>query len=59
MVDTKVFFMYTDLRVTEQGRIFIQSAQENQRVQQIGTPEERRLAENNLIASFDKLVKLR
>lgn len=58
VVDTKVFFMYTDLRVTEQGRIFIQSARDNQRIQQIGTPEEREISEKLLISNFDKLVKL-
>ena len=56
--ELKAFFVYTDFRTSKQGNEFYQAAINNQRAQQEGTDEEKRLAEEDLIKSFNSLVKL-
>lgn len=53
-----VFFIYTDVRVNQQGNDFIKAAYQNQLVQKTGTPEEKQNAENNLFDAFAAFASL-
>jgi hypothetical protein len=53
-----IFFSYIDLRVDAQGRKFATAALENRKAQLSGTPEEKKIAEENLIKSFRNLAIL-
>jgi hypothetical protein len=52
------FFVYIDMRVTSQGRAFQRAALQNYKVQQTGTEEEKKNAEEELIRRFRNLVIL-
>lgn len=52
------FMLYTDFRVSRQGREFSEAAMNNWEVQKNGTAEEKEKAEKLLIDSFRKFVKL-
>lgn len=56
--ETGAFFLYTNFRVDAQGRAFMDAAVENHKVQMLGTPEEKKRAEENLKDAFRKLVRL-
>ena len=52
------FFLYTDMRVTQQGRAYEAAAVANKIAQQSGTPAQKKLAEENLIKCLRDLVRL-
>lgn len=52
-----IFFLYTDFRVTAQGRDFEAYALANLNVRKNGTPEEIKNAEINLINAFRNFAK--
>jgi len=54
-----IFFWYIDTRATKQGRDFVGAALVNQQVQQHGTDEEKKNAENHLRETFYNLASLR
>lgn len=53
-----VFMLYTDFRVSRQGRAFSEAAMKNYEVQKNGTEEEKKIAEENLKNAFRDFVKL-
>lgn len=53
-----VFFKYIDMRVDQQGKDFTEAALNNYRIQQNGTPEEKKKSEEELISKFKSFVKL-
>lgn len=53
-----MFFKFVDLRTSEQGRAFSEALINNHKVQEHGSEEEKKIAEENLKNTFDNLVKL-
>lgn len=51
------FFLYIDMRVGVQSKSFTDAALYNSKAQVNGTPEEKKIAEENLINSFRAFVK--
>jgi hypothetical protein len=51
------FFLFIDMRTSQQGRDFQSAALNNFQVQKTGTPEEKKNAEMALIDSFRALAK--
>jgi hypothetical protein len=53
------FFFYIDTRTSHQGEVFSQMAYRNFIAQKNGTEQEKKIAEENLIASFKNFASLR
>jgi len=51
------FFVYVNFNVDSQGRAFMEAAVHNHNIQMIGTPEEKKIAEENLKNAFRKLIR--
>jgi hypothetical protein len=51
------FFLFIDMRTSQQGQAFADAALKNHEAQQSGTKEEKQVAEANLINKFRDLVK--
>lgn len=56
--DMGVFYAYTDLRVSAQGRDFIKAAEEHQRILKGGTDAEKQKSEDELFLKFRSLARL-
>lgn len=52
-----IFFLYTDFRVSEQGKDFEKVAMENSITQRIGTPEQKRISEEKLIGALREFAR--
>lgn len=52
------FFLYVDFRTSAQGKAYEQAAIANRNAQLKGTPNEKKLAEENLIKCLRDLVRL-
>jgi len=55
--ETGAFFAYTNFNVDSQGRDFMAAALTNHNIQMIGTPEEKKIAEENVKNAFRKLIR--
>jgi len=56
--ETGLFFLYIDMRVNTQAKDFEQAAYNNYKTRLNGTPEEIKLAEENLKVAFTKFVRI-
>lgn len=57
--EMRLFFLYTDFRVSEQGRLFIERARSYEEIKKTGSEDQKKLAEIELINAFRDLAKLR
>jgi hypothetical protein len=55
--EMQAFFFYTDFRVAKQSEEYIAAALANKKAQESGTPEEKKIAEENLINIFRTFAK--
>ena len=53
-----IYMKHVDLRTSQQGRDFYQAALDNSSAQRNGTDEEKRIAKEKLINSFNTFVRL-
>ena len=53
-----IFFKYTDMRVSEQGKVFSKMAENNYKAQMYGTNKEKEIAEKLLVDSCRSLFRL-
>lgn len=56
--ETQAFFQFIDFRVSAQGMELINAATKNKEAQEKGTPDEKAIAEKELIDSFRRFAKL-
>lgn len=54
-----IFFIYIDVRTNNQGELFSLMAYKNYKAQKNGTEQEKKIAEENLIASFKNFASFR
>lgn len=56
--ETGAFFVYTNFNVNQQGAEFMKAVIENQKMQQLGSEDEKKIAEEKLKDAFSKLIVL-